>query len=102
MNFFIFLATTAFSIATGLRFRLHRRDSNEAAYCVCTCPVSRQQQLKAVGKVVVGEPRGVAGASDAGDLQHAAAAQLVQDHWRLKLPGNGRLVGLDAPYEMQL
>ena len=69
---------------------------------MCTCLVSGQQQLEAIGKVVVGEARGVAGSSDASDLQDPAAAQLVQDHWRLEQPGNCRLVGLDAPYEMQL
>ena len=102
VKFFIVLGITAFSIAIGLRFRLHRRDRARRLCSLCTCPVAGQQQLEAVSKVVVREARRVAGASDASDLQDPAAAQLVQDHARLEQPGNRRLVGLDAPDEMQL
>ncbi len=46
--------------------------------------------------------RGVAGARDARDLRHAAAAQLVQDERRVKALSGLLVVGLYAPHKVQL
>lgn len=68
-----------------------------------TCiELSGQQHLEALGKVVVGEPSRVSCASNPSDLEHPAAAKLVQNDPRLKDARHGSFVRLYAAHKMEL
>ena len=61
-----------------------------------------QQRMVALRELAVQVARRVAGARDARDLQHAAAAQLVQRQRRLEVARPLPVVGLDAAHKVQL